>query len=240
MSNPDVASEAPGWQREGKAAVKSYLAIHKALKREILMGEMLPGQPLPEVDLANRFHLSRAPVREALIHLAREGLAASSPYGGYVVPEVSIQELKELYEMRLLLEPEAAERAARNSTSQAEQLAEIEGWIAKQEAHPLDLENLGIQIEAEVGIHSSIARMSGNRLLSQMVCEINERFQRHHVWLFKELRKRKVELPTADRNHTHRKILASLQEGDAAAARDLMYQHISKATQVWLTIYFQS
>jgi DNA-binding GntR family transcriptional regulator len=240
VSNSGVAPEVAGGQREGRTATKSYLAIHQALKHEILMGEILPGQPLPEVDLANRFNLSRAPVREALIHLAREGLATSSPYGGYVVPEVSIQELKELYEMRLLLEPEAAERAARNSSSQAEQLALLEHWIARQESHPLNLENLAVQIEAEVGIHSSIARMSGNRLLSQMVCEINERFQRHHVWLFKELWKRKVESPTADRNHTHRKILKALRTGDAPGARELMYQHISKATQVWLTMYFQS
>lgn len=225
--------------RDGKS-LKSYLAIHQTLKKEILMGEISPGQALPEVDLAQRFNLSRAPVREALIHLATEGLAASSPHGGYVVPEVSIQELKELYEMRLLLEPEAAERAAKNVASYPEELSDLGKWIEVQESHPLNPDTLAKQIEAEVGIHTSIARMSGNRLLTRLVCEINERYQRHHVWLFRELWKRKVDLPTKERNLTHREIYAALKDGDSHRARELMHQHISKATQVWLTIYFQS
>src|SRR5262245_32739650 len=117
--NTDLASS-----RDARTPPKSYLAIHQTLKRQILMRQLQPRQPLAEVDLAERFNVSRARVREALIHLAREGLAASSPYGGYIVPEVSIQELKELYEMRLLLEPSAAERAANNAAGQAELLGE--------------------------------------------------------------------------------------------------------------------
>lgn len=226
--------------REGKSSPKSYLAIYQALKREVVMGEIAPGMPLPEVDIAQRFNVSRAPVREALIHLAREGLAHASPYGGYIVPEVSIQELKELYELRLILEPEAAERAARNSTMQPSLLKELEGWIERQESHEVNLETLPIQIEAEVGIHTVIARMSGNTLLSKMVCEITERYQRHHVWLFKELWKRKVEIPGAERNQRHREILEALQARDGARARELMHDHISKATQIWLSVYFQS
>jgi DNA-binding GntR family transcriptional regulator len=222
--------------REGK----SYLAIHQALKREIVLGQIPPGQPLPEVELAQRFSLSRAPVREALIHLAREGLAASSPYGGYVVPEVSIQELKELYELRLILEPEAADRAARNATMQPQLLEDLEKWILQQEGHPVKMETLALQIEAEVGIHTAIARMSGNTLLSRMVCEITERYQRHHVWLFKELWKRRVEIPAAERNRRHREILDAIRAGDGGRARELMRDHIDQATQVWLSVYFQS
>lgn len=238
---PDPASSVETTaSREGKGPLKSYLAIHQTLKREIVLGEILPGQPLPEVELAQRFNLSRAPVREALIHLAREGLASASPYGGYIVPEVSIQELKELYELRLILEPEAAERAARNAGMQAEQLSELERWIEQQEKHPVNLDTLPLQIEAEVGIHTTIARMSGNTLLSKMVCEITERYQRHHVWLFRELWKRKVEIPGAERNRRHREILDALRAGDGAQSRDLMHDHISKATQIWLSVYFQS
>jgi DNA-binding GntR family transcriptional regulator len=239
VSEPGITVETTA-SRDGKGSLKSYLAIYHALKREIVLGEIAPGQPLPEVEIAQRFKLSRAPVREAFIHLAREGLATASPYGGYLVPEVSIQELKELYELRLILEPEAAERAARNAAMQSNPLKELEKWIEKQESHPVNLENLPLQIEAEVGIHTTIARMSGNTLLSKMVFEITERYQRHHVWLFKELWKRKVEIPGAERNRTHRQILETLRKGDGAGARALMHDHISKATQVWLSVYFQS
>lgn len=236
----DRGSSVETFARDVKGPTKSYLAIHQTLKREIVLGEVQPGQPLPEVELAQRFNLSRAPVREALIHLAREGLAAASPYGGYIVPEVSIQELKELYELRLILEPEAAERAARNSGMQTELLDQLERWIERQESHPVNLETLPVQIEAEVGIHTTIARMSGNTLLSRMICEITERYQRHHVWLFKELWKRKVEIPGAERNRRHREILDALRAGDGERSRELMYDHISKATQIWLSVYFQS
>src|SRR5258707_255764 len=101
-------------EREKQKGIRSYHMIYQTLKREIMLGSIEPGEALPEVILGTRFGASRAPVREALIHLHKDGFLNASDYRGFTVPEFSAQELKELFQVRLLIEPAAAEMAAQN------------------------------------------------------------------------------------------------------------------------------
>ena len=77
------------------------------LRRLIAVGELIPGQPLRQEDLAERLGVSRVPVREALNTLESEGHVVHEPHYGYRVTELSLADLLEVYRLRQLLEAEA-------------------------------------------------------------------------------------------------------------------------------------
>src|SRR5690606_10767984 len=100
----------------GYPLVAMTLQRHQAyeqLKNLILDGELRPGEPMREQQLAERTGTSRTPVREALHELAREGLVRLVPGRGAFVAEISIPDLLELFQLRDVLEPYAARLAAR-------------------------------------------------------------------------------------------------------------------------------
>jgi DNA-binding GntR family transcriptional regulator len=87
------------------------VAVLDAIKHAILTGELKPGQSLVETDLAAVLGVSKTPVREALKTLAGAGLVTMSPYRGAVVRMVDDEHARHIYDLRLLLEPEALGRA---------------------------------------------------------------------------------------------------------------------------------
>jgi DNA-binding GntR family transcriptional regulator len=87
------------------------VAVLDAIKHAILAGELKPGQSLVETDLAAMLGVSKTPVREALKTLAGAGLVTMSPYRGAVVRMVDDEHARHIYDLRLLLEPEALGRA---------------------------------------------------------------------------------------------------------------------------------
>ena len=90
--------------------------IADTLRDEILRGAIPPGQPLRQEDLASRFGVSRLPVRDALVRLEAQGLVEVFPNRGAFVIALSADEVREVYEMRILLEGDMIERAVRRMT----------------------------------------------------------------------------------------------------------------------------
>ncbi len=86
-------------------------AVLDAIKRAILAGELRPGQGLVETELAQMLGVSKTPVREALKTLAGAGLVTMSPYRGATVRAIDPASAAAIYDLRLLLEPEAVRRA---------------------------------------------------------------------------------------------------------------------------------
>ncbi len=85
--------------------------IADALQRAILDGELVPGAPLVEMDIAQRLGVSRAPVREALQLLARANLVETAPYRGTTVRHLTPTDVEEVYSLRTALETFALRRA---------------------------------------------------------------------------------------------------------------------------------
>ena len=86
--------------------------VHDELREAILTGSLAPGSRLRAEPLAERLRTSRTPVREALMLLAREGLVDIEPRRGAVVRPFDAADLLDLYDVRGLIEPHAARRAA--------------------------------------------------------------------------------------------------------------------------------
>lgn len=81
------------------------------LRQKILTGELAPGSRLVQSELAQAMDVSTTPVREALRDLATEGLVRFDPHRGAIIPELSFDEFKEIYEFRMALEPMAIRKA---------------------------------------------------------------------------------------------------------------------------------
>jgi len=113
-------------KRDFVCNVTSTVRVRDELEHAILEGVLRPGERLRAEALAQRFGTSRTPVREALLQLEAQGLVEVEPNRGAVVKAFDAADLLDLYELRALLEPHAAARAAtRISSEQIEQLSEL-------------------------------------------------------------------------------------------------------------------
>jgi DNA-binding GntR family transcriptional regulator len=107
-------------------------AVAERLRQMIKSGELPPGTHLRQADFAERFGVSTTPVREAFVALAREGLVRQDAHRGVVVFEPSVDELGEVYELRVALEPFATELATRQLSD--EDLIALERIVERMRA----------------------------------------------------------------------------------------------------------
>src|ERR1700754_3432781 len=100
--------------------------VYHALKRDILECKLLPNSDLREQLLAQRFVVSKSPVREALLRLEQERLVTVAPRQGYRVAPLSLEDAREMFELRKVLEAACAEAATAGAS--AETLAGLDGY----------------------------------------------------------------------------------------------------------------
>ena len=106
---------------------------YEALREDIVEWRLLPGQVLGEVEQSERFGISRTPIREALSRLTADGLAEAHRGRGVVVSQVSLEDVRALFELREALDCRAARLAARRRDPVAfqELAAELEAVVAQ-------------------------------------------------------------------------------------------------------------
>ncbi|MFN8186375.1 MAG: GntR family transcriptional regulator [Gaiellales bacterium] len=102
--------------------------VYERLRDEILSGSLSPGEQLVETRIAEELGVSKTPVREALIRLQRDGLVEIEPYRGAKVLEPSAGDVREILELRALLECEIARELAERRPPEV--LAALEGSVA--------------------------------------------------------------------------------------------------------------
>jgi DNA-binding GntR family transcriptional regulator len=95
-------------------ATKASDRAYAALRDDIMEWRLAPGTMLQEVEQSERLGVSRTPVREALARLGADGLVAAQGGRGLVVTTVSVESIRQLFDVRRALEQEAARLAARN------------------------------------------------------------------------------------------------------------------------------
>lgn len=139
---------------------------HDRLRRMIVSGELPAGTRLQEKAFADRLGVSRTPVREAIARLVSEGLVTRSQGGVPVVNQISISEIIEILHIRRLLECESARQAA-TVHAQVEPLlslrARTDALLAGGMTTPAEHADLDEEF------HTTIARVSGSRLLAELV-----------------------------------------------------------------------
>ena len=106
---------------------RAHREVYEALRRAITSGDLVPGQRLVEATLANQLGVSRAPLREAIGVLERDGLISRLPRRGMVVSVLSRRDVVEIYGLRTALETWAIARACEEAS--AEEVAGLESIV---------------------------------------------------------------------------------------------------------------
>lgn len=199
--------------------------VYEMLRASIRNGQILPGQPLQEVQLAAQLGVSRTPIREALARLANEGLVVSDGRS-YTVPSLTLADIDDIYEIRILIEPEALRQ------------------VASQTTDPAVLAPITAALEASIAAHKA-----GD---NTAFMEANEQFRTAWLSLVPNARLvRAAELYADHVNHLRsltldkakvrtvvlkglKRIAAALAAGDGDATAAAMRDHLSEARNAFI------
>jgi DNA-binding GntR family transcriptional regulator len=189
--------------------------VKEILLQRILDGEYKPGDRLVELQIAQEFGVSQAPVREALRELEALGFVESEPYRGSRVRAITKAELTEIYPVRAALEEVAARAAAERLAGNVEALgAELEAMHVAAEKG-----DLYEQVQHDVEFHRLIVEASGNHVLRD-------------VWKSLRIEARtlisalKADIGGHEIAEMHRPVLEALAEGNAEKAGLLLRKHV--------------
>ena len=199
--------------------------VLQAIQEAIWSGDLRPGEPLVETELAERIGVSRGPVREAIRELEKQGLVVNVPNRGSFVTQWTVQDVAEVYGVRRVLEGLAARTGARRLTPEGlEQLEEIVGQmrLAAQAGELLRL------VDLEMAFHQALAHSSGNRRLVQMLADIYPQVKMFIAAA--EVRYRMFDNLDAIAE-THVPVLEALRAGDPDAAERCAEGHVHQACE---------
>jgi DNA-binding GntR family transcriptional regulator len=198
-------------------AVTLWRRVYEHLRGEILRNELPPGAELNEVELAEALGVSRGPVREAIRHLAAEGLVTERPRRSAVVSALSREEFVQAYQVREALEVLAVRLAV--PRVDAALLVVLDGLIDEMERCAARADASAF-FDANARFHGRLVEASGNRRLAEMHGQLTGqmgRYQMRSLALRGSLRRSIAE---------HRAILRAIRRGDAPRATHLMSEHI--------------
>jgi DNA-binding GntR family transcriptional regulator len=146
--------------------------VTASLRDAILNGQLEPGQKLVERELCSALDISRTLLREVLPQLQAEGLIKSVAHKGPSVASIQADEVREIYQVRLVLEALAVREFARNaSDEQIKNLREQLRALKRPEAAA----NLRSLLRAKAGFYSVLFEGCGNRVISQTLKQLNNR-----------------------------------------------------------------
>jgi DNA-binding GntR family transcriptional regulator len=191
-------------------------AVYGEIRRRILNGILEPSAPLNQDALAPELGVSVTPVREAIRRLEAEGLVQFQAHKTVIVTPLTRNELGEIYDVRLQLDPYAASLAATAATE--DDLREIERLSgARPSKDPLE------QVRVNRAFHRAIYARSGNRTLTDILDRLWERTDRYRVMLLA----RDTELLAAMREHIE--IVEAMRSKQPRLVAKLVRAHVAKA-----------
>ncbi|MBX2869071.1 MAG: GntR family transcriptional regulator [Acidiferrobacterales bacterium] len=172
---------------------EAYLKVHQ----QILDNKLPAGFQATEPELADRFNMSRTPLREALIRLENDGLVERIPRRGVRVLPLFYQDIKEIYQIFEIIEPEMAADLAKQSLDKS-QIASLEEAIIGMEK-AVSERNIASWAEYDRDYHRLLPRLQSNRRLEMYITRLSSQIHRArmvtvhlrttHGWATEELRK---------------------------------------------------
>jgi len=189
--------------------------VYKALRRAIIEQALRPGMKLPEDSIGEQLGVSRTLVREAFGRLAVEGLVELKPNRGASVAYPTLEEARDVFDVRRSLERLVAETLAGRLTPA--QITELEHHVRQEEAaHGQDGPE---SIRLSGDFHIRLAEMTGNVLLLRYIQELSSRCS---LVLAIYGRPHSSECAVSE----HRQLIEALKRGDAKQAAELMDHHL--------------
>lgn len=197
---------------------KHATQLAAALEEDIVAGTLAPGSRLEEVALADRFGVSRTPIREALRLLSASGLIELRPRRGAVVASLSLDRLLDMFEVMAEMEATCARFAARRMTKTERSMLQRQHIICGRSG---DLGDTDLYYEENARFHTLICQGAHNAYLAEDVQRLRRRLQPY----------RRLQLRVGGRLEAsfaeHTLITEEIIAGNSDAAADAMRQHIS-------------
>jgi DNA-binding GntR family transcriptional regulator len=191
--------------------------VAASLRDAILNGRLMPGQKLVERELCSSLDISRTLLREVLPQLQAEGLIKTVAHKGPSVASIDAEEVREIYQVRLVLEALAVREFARNATD--EQVKELRAQLSALK-RPEAAGNLRNLLLAKAGFYTVLLEGCGNRVVHQVLKQLNNR-----MVLYKKLSLSvKGRLPEAIKELEA--LVSAIEERDAEKAAKLAEVHV--------------
>lgn len=192
--------------------------VTTAIRQRILSGELAPGEVLRQEALADELGVSRVPIREAITRLTGEGLLTNVPHKGAYVAELSVEEVRETFDIRLRLEPwifaEAIPRISDAEINKAERLVK-----------EMDKAGSGQWGQLNWRFHETLYLPAQRDITLQMLRVLHDRSDRY-------FRFQVVQVPIREQSHEeHMGLVEACRKRDAKLGAKLLEQHIKTAAQ---------
>ncbi len=199
---------------------KAYLVI----KNAILNNKLKPRETLSEEALAAELGISRTPLRSALKKLSFEGLVVINPGRNAVVADLSFEDVKKVFTVRIALEPLAAKAAATNIKQEG--LMDLQEILETQE-EATKMDDYDLFLQKDYDFHTAVAKYSDNDLLANIIQTINV-----HVHRFLILSE-SLQTSAQEAIREHEEVLAAIKKGDGVTAEIKMKQHVENVSSRW-------
>lgn len=204
---------------------------YERIKHDIICCAIAPGSEISEAQLCAHYRLGKAPVRMALSRLAHDGLVRAIPRRGYMVTPVTLKDIQDVFELRLMLEPPAARMAAGRVDGQ--RLRTLDD-VCRAGYQSGDARSISRFLEANKAFHVTVAQAAGNARLADSIDHLHDEMTRLlHLGL--GLRNRSQEL-----QHEHRSLVKALVRGDGGTAEKICREQIEAARNMVLSAILTS
>ena len=188
-------------KKDSSLATQAY----QRLRHEILTCSLAPGQIVSERELARRYDVSKTPMREALGQACHEGFIQRLPGRGYIISPITIRDIRELFDLRLILECTAVERAVQNSNS--ELISKLRD-MAEVKYDPDEPESHISFLRTNRSFHLAMAEATNNQRIIMLLGDLfNEMERLFHLGL--RLRDSSEEM-----RREHKELVTALEQGD--------------------------
>jgi DNA-binding GntR family transcriptional regulator len=194
--------------------------IYKKMRRSIIMGHRESAERLNIENIAQEYNTSVTPVRDALQMLSHEGLVIIKPRSGYFVTTITLKQLRDLLDVRRILELSGVERAALRITQ--EQIEELQAIHAGYTGD--DDESYDRYTDENRKFHYLLAKASGNNELADLVAKLHDQLARFMV----------MRRAGKTMENTHKRIVDAVIIHDAEAARQALLDDIDRAHEAIL------
>jgi len=196
--------------------------VYGAIFNKLMALDIPPGARITVDGLVRELEVSHTPIREALGRLEGEGLVVKTHLVGYsAAPQITRRRFEELYELRLLLEPDAARRAAERVDD--ERMRRLTGTADQMRKLDSGRERLSYsqfaRLDAE--LHDQIMEIAGNELIRDTLEHLHT-----HFHIFRLMFQARV---TEEALTEHESLLVALSSGDAVGAERAMRDHIERS-----------
>lgn len=197
--------------------------VTASLREAVFRGYFEPGEKLDQNLIADELKVSRTPVREAIQRLEAEGFVEIRPHRGAFIAQVSLQDIREVFELRKLLEAEVVRQVTPMIPTSL--LNELEDALREAQSQACAGEDFSQQFETDVYFHKSILQFFDNVLFKEVLHSLTNRIS--------SLRRFGLSRPgdhLIQSVREHIAIVQAMQQRDANLAAQLMEEHLTKSS----------